>query len=100
MINPQVSVIVPIYNAEATLLRCLDTLRNQTFQDFEVLMIDDGSPDRCGEMIDDYARCDNRFKAYHKENGGVSSARQYGIEQAQGVYTIHADPDDWVEPNM
>ena len=100
MINPQVSVIVPIYNAEATLLRCLDSLRNQAFQSFEVLMIDDGSPDRCGEMIDDYARSDNRFKAYHKENGGVSSARQFGVEHAQGVYTIHADPDDWVEPNM
>lgn len=95
-----ISVIVPIFGAENTLLRCLDSLKSQTFRDFEVLMIDDGSPDRCGEIIDDYAKSDNRFKAFHKENGGVSSARQYGIEHAQGKYTIHADPDDWIEPEM
>ena len=95
-----ISVIVPIYNAEGTLLRCLDSLKAQTFRDFEVLMINDGSPDRCGEMIDEYAHTDYRFKAFHKQNGGVSSARQYGIDHAQGVYTIHADPDDWVEPTM
>ncbi len=95
-----VSVIVPIYKAEETLLRCLDSLKAQTFTDFEVLMVDDGSPDHCGQMIDDYAQKDFRFKAFHKENGGVSSARQYGIDHAQGEYTIHADPDDWVEPTM
>lgn len=95
-----ISVIVPIFGAEKTLLRCLDSLKSQTFEDFEVLMIDDGSPDRCGEIIDDYAKSDNRFKAFHKENGGVSSARQFGIDHAQGEYTIHADPDDWVEPKM
>ncbi len=97
---PIVSVVIPIYKAEETLLRCLDSLKAQTFIDFEVLMVDDGSPDRCGEMIDEYAAKDARFKAYHKPNGGVSSARQYGIEYAQGVYTIHVDPDDWVETNM
>ena len=97
---PLVSVIVPIFGAEKTLLRCLNSLKSQTFEDFEVLMIDDGSPDRCGEIIDDYAKSDNSFKAFHKENGGVSSARQFGIEHAQGEYTIHADPDDWVEPTM
>lgn len=95
-----VSVIVPIFGAENTLLRCLDSLKSQTFEDFEVLMIDDGSPDRCGEMIDDYARKDQRFKAFHKENGGVSSARQFGIDHAIGDYTIHVDPDDWVETTM
>ncbi len=95
-----ISVIVPIFKAEATLLRCLDSLKSQTFEDFEVLMIDDGSPDRCGEMIDDYAQKDQRFKAFHKENGGVASARQFGVDHAQGVYTIHADPDDWVETTM
>ena len=95
-----ISVIVPIYNAEGTLLRCLDSLKAQTFRDFEVLMIDDGSPDCCGKMIDDYAQKDSRFKAFHKQNGGVSSARQFGIDHAQGLYTIHADPDDWVEPTM
>lgn len=100
MNQPAVSVIVPIYKADNTLLRCLDSLKAQTFQNFEVLMIDDGSPDRCGEIIDVYAEQDARFKAFHKENGGVSSARQFGIDHAQGEYTIHADPDDWVEPTM
>ena len=97
---PRVSVVVPIYKAEETLLRCLDSLKAQTFTDFEVLMVDDGSPDRCGEMVDEYAAKDGRFKAYHKENGGVSSARQFGIDHACGEFTIHTDPDDWVEPTM
>lgn len=100
MCNCIISVIVPIYCAEQTLLRCLDSLKVQSFKDFEVLMVDDGSPDRCGQMIDVYAKGDNRFKAFHKENGGVSSARQFGIDHAQGVYTIHTDPDDWVDPAM
>ncbi len=100
MINPKISIIVPIYKAESTLLRCLDSLKAQTFTDFEVLMVDDGSPDRCGEIIDEYAAKDSRFKAYHKPNGGVSSARQFGIDHACGEFTIHADPDDWVEPTM
>ena len=97
---PQISVIIPIYKAEETLLQCLDSLKAQTFNDFEVLMVDDGSPDSCGEIIDEYAQQDKRFRAFHKENGGVSSARQYGIDHAIGEYTIHADPDDWVEPTM
>jgi len=100
MINPKISIIVPIYKAESTLLRCLDSLKAQTFTNFEVLLVDDGSPDRCGEMIDGYAAKDSRFIAYHKPNGGVSSARQFGIDHAIGEYTIHADPDDWVEPSM
>ncbi len=100
MNNPKISIIVPIYKAESTLLRCMDSLKAQTFTDFEVLMVDDGSPDRCGDMIDEYATKDSRFKAFHKQNGGVSSARQFGIDHAGGEYTIHADPDDWVEPTM
>lgn len=96
----KISVIVPIYNAESTLCRCLDSLRFQSFEDFEVLMIDDGSPDNSGEIMDKYAHCDARFKAFHKKNGGVSSARQFGINHALGEYSIHVDPDDWVEPKM
>ena len=95
-----ISIIVPIYKAEETLYRCLDSIKMQTFTDFEVLMVDDGSPDQCGKMIDEYASRDHRFKAFHKENGGVSSARQFGIDHACGEYTIHVDPDDWVEPTM
>lgn len=98
--NPKISVIVPVYKAEKYLHRCVDSILAQTFIDFEVLLIDDGSPDRSGEICDEYAVKDPRVRVFHKENGGVSSARQSGIDNAQGEYTIHADPDDWVEPNM
>ena len=98
--SSKISVIVPVYKAEAYLHRCVDSLLAQTFQDYEVLLVDDGSPDRSGEICDEYARKDNRVRVFHKENGGVSSARQYGMDHAQGEYTIHADPDDWVEPTM
>lgn len=97
---PKISVIVPVYKAEAYLHRCVDSLLAQTFQDFEILLVDDGSPDRSGEICDEYARQDSRVHVFHKENGGVSSARQYGMNKALGEYTIHADPDDWVEPTM
>ena len=99
-VYPKISVIVPVYKAEPYLHRCVDSLLAQTFQDFEVLLIDDGSPDRSGEICEEYARKDSRVRVFHKENGGVSSARQYGMDHAQGEYTIHADPDDWVEPTM
>ena len=98
--TPKISVIVPVYKAEAYLHRCVDSLLAQTFTDFEVLLVDDGSPDRSGEICDEYARKDRRVRVFHKENGGVSSARQCGMDHAQGEYTIHADPDDWVDPTM
>lgn len=97
---PKISVIVPVYGVEAYLPRCVDSLLAQTFGDFEVLLVDDGSPDRCGAICDEYADKDSRIKVFHKANGGVASARQCGMEHAQGVYTIHCDPDDWVEPTM
>ena len=96
----KISIIVPVYNAEAYIRKCIDSLLSQTFSDFEILLIDDGSPDNSGKICDDYASIDNRVKAFHKENGGVSSARQMGLEHAVGEYIIHADPDDWVEPDM
>ena len=98
--TPKISVIVPVYKAEAYLHRCVDSLLAQTFTDFEILLVDDGSPDRSGEICDEYARKDTRVRVFHKENGGVSSARQCGMDNARGEYTIHADPDDWVEPEM
>lgn len=97
---PAISVIVPVYKAEKYLRHCIESLLAQTFTDFEVLLIDDGSPDRSGEICDEYAAKDNRVKVIHKENGGVSSARQCGIDNALGEYTIHADPDDWVDETM
>ena len=98
--TPKISVIVPVYKAEAYLHRCMDSLLAQTFQDFEILLVDDGSPDRSGKICDEYAQKDRRVRVFHKENGGVSSARQCGIDNASGEYTIHADPDDWVETDM
>lgn len=97
---PKISVIVPVYKAEAYLHHCVDSLLAQTFKDFEILLVDDGSPDSSGEICDEYARQDRRVRVFHKENGGVSSARQCGLDNARGEYTIHADPDDWVESDM
>lgn len=100
IMQPKISIIVPIYKAEEYLRRCVDSILAQTFTDFEILLVDDGSPDKSGEMCEEYARKDLRVRVYHKENGGVSSARQFGLEHARGEYTIHADPDDWVDANM
>lgn len=98
--NLKVSVIVAVYNVEKYLCRCLDSLLKQTFEDYEVILIDDGSSDNSGTICDKYAAKDKRIHVIHKTNGGVSSARQCGIDHAQGEYTIHVDPDDWVEPEM
>lgn len=92
-----VSIIVAVYNAEKYLSRCLESILSQTFKDIEVILVDDGSQDGSGEMCNEYAQKDNRVKVIHQPNGGVSSARQTGIENAVGEYTIHADPDDWME---
>ena len=97
---PKVSIIVPVYKAEKYLHRCVDSILAQTFTDFELLLVDDGSPDSSGTICDHYATADPRVHVFHKPNGGVSSARQCGLDNAQGEYTIHADPDDWVEPDM
>lgn len=99
-INPKISVIVPVYNAEKYLQRCVDSILAQTFTDFELLLIDDGSKDKSGGICDEYVRKDDRVKVFHKENGGVSSARQCGLDNALGEYSIHVDSDDWIEPKM
>lgn len=97
---PEISVIVPVYKAEKYLRKCVDSLLAQTFTDYELLLIDDGSPDRSGAICDEYAAQDSRVRVFHKANGGVSSARQTGLDNARGEYVIHADPDDWVESDM
>ena len=88
------SVIVPIYKIEKYLARCIDSVLGQTFADFELILVDDGSPDRCGEICDAYAAKDKRIRVVHKENGGLVSARQAGIRIASGAYTINLDGDD------
>lgn len=92
---PQISVIVPVYNAEKTLHRCVDSILAQTFTDFELLLIDDGSTDKSGLIVDEYAEKDSRVRAFHKENEGASSARNVGIQQAVGEYSIFLDADDF-----
>lgn len=95
-----ISVIVPVYNAGEYLTKCLDSLQEQTFSNFEVLLIDDGSTDQSGSVCDDYQAKDNRFRVFHKENGGSASARQVGMDNMAGRYCIVCDSDDWVEPDM
>lgn len=100
MIIPKVSVIVAIYNAEDYLERCVNSLLSQTLVEFEILLINDGSTDNSKTICDNYAIKDNRIRVFHKKNGGVSSARNLGIEEAFGEYTIHLDSDDYTEPEM
>ena len=94
--NPIVSVIVPVYKAEKYLRKCVDSILTQTFRDFEVILVDDGSPDRSGAICDEYARKDPRVRVFHKENGGVSSARNKGIDEARGGWLVFIDSDDWI----
>ena len=96
---PKDSVIMPVFKAEEYLSRCTDSILKQTFSDFELILIDDGSPDNSGKICDEYALKDKRIIVIHQENQGVSAARQKGLDTATGEYVIHADPDDWVEPN-
>lgn len=98
--HPKISVIVAVYNAEKYLRRCIDSLLAQTFTDFEVLLIDDGSTDESVSICDDYAERDKRCRVFHNSNQGIGSTRHFGILHARGEYTIHADSDDWVEENM
>lgn len=97
--SPKVSVIVAVFQAEKTLRRCLDSIKNQTMTEWECLLVDDGSTDGGGEMCDEYASADARFRVNHKQNEGVAIARQTGIDTAKGDYVIFADADDWVEPD-
>lgn len=100
MANIPISVIVTVYNAENTLRRCIDGLICQTMADFELILVDDGSLDSSGKICDEYADLDARIKVFHKDNGGVSSARQFGVEKANGQYVIYVDADDWTDAQM
>lgn len=93
---PTVSVIVPVYKVEKVLSCCIESILNQTFSDFELILVDDGSPDNSGEICDEYATKDKRIRVIHKENGGVSSARNTGMENAVGQYITFVDSDDSV----
>ena len=94
--NLKISVIIPVYNAEKTLHRCGDRILFQTFSDFEVLLIDDGCKDNSGKICDEYAKKDSRVKVIHKVNGGVSSARNMGLDNAKGEWITFIDADDYI----
>lgn len=98
--NPTISIIVPVYNTEQYLPKCLDSIAAQTFTDFEVLMIDDGSTDGSGEICDRYSQSDSRFIVIHQSNQGVSASRNNGLKQARGNYIAFVDSDDYVHPQM
>ena len=97
---PKVSVIVPVYNVDAYLEKCLDSLVNQTLKDIEIIVVNDGSPDNSQEIIDKYSKKYDNIKAYIKENGGLSDARNYGIKKATGDYIAFLDSDDYVSLDM
>lgn len=97
--NPHVSIIVPVHNAQATLLRCINSIIHQEYTDFELLLIDDGSTDRSGEICDEAASQDERIVVIHKENSGVSDARNMALSRAKGTYLQFVDSDDWITPD-
>lgn len=98
--GPSVSVIVPMYNTEAYLPSCVDSLLNQTLNDIEVILVDDESPDACGDIAEEYALRDSRVKVVHRKNGGLGPARNSGLEVATGEYVGFVDSDDWVDCDM
>ena len=98
--NPLISVIIPVYKVEKYLEKCVDSVINQTYKNLEIILVDDGSPDNCPKICDEYAKKDKRIKVIHKENGGVGSARNKGMEKAVGEYITFVDSDDWLEKNF
>ena len=97
-ISPCISVIVPVYKVESYLERCLISIVNQSYSNLEILLVDDGSPDSCPRMCDELAGMDGRIKVIHKANGGLSDARNVGIEAAAGEYIMFVDSDDYIYP--
>lgn len=96
--KPKISIIIPMYNVEKYLRRCLDSVKNQTFKDWQAICVDDGSPDKSGEIAEEYASHDKRFVVVHKENGGLSDARNAGMKKVQGEYVMYLDSDDFIHP--
>lgn len=93
----KISIVVPIYNIEASLSRCVDSIKNQIYKNWELILVDDGSPDGCGTICDEYAENDHRIRVIHKQNGGSASARNAGLSIATGDYITFVDGDDWIE---
>ena len=97
--KPLISVIIPVYNVERYLDECIKSIVNQTYENLEIILVDDGSPDNCPRMCDDWAKKDERIRVIHKENGGLASARNAGMNICTGEYISFVDSDDWMELN-
>lgn len=93
----KLSIIIPVYNVENYIKKCLNSIKHQTYKDFEVILVDDGSTDNSGRICDEYSKKDSRFKTYHIENGGPSKARNYGLDRVTGDYVTFVDADDWLD---
>lgn len=100
MKNQLISIIVPVYKVEEYLSSCIESILAQTYLDIEVILVDDGSPDKCGEICDEYARKDNRIKVIHQQNGGVVVARNAGVKKSIGKYLMFIDADDYISSDM
>ena len=100
MDNPKVSIIIPVYNVEKYLKKCLDSVVNQTLKDIEIIVVNDGSPDNSQKIIDEYAKKYSQIASYTKENGGLSDARNYGIKKSKGKYLAFIDSDDFIDHDM
>lgn len=97
--NPLISIVVPVYKVEEYLERCIDSILSQTYENLEIILVDDGSPDKCGEICETFAQSDSKIKVYHKQNGGLSDARNFGVEHSHGKYITFIDSDDYVSPD-
>ena len=100
MINPIVSIIVPVYNTQKYLTRCIESIKNQTLENIEIIIVDDGSKEECAAFCDEIAKGDLRIKVVHKKNGGLGFARNSGIEAASGEYIGFVDSDDYIKEDM
>ena len=100
MSRPLISVIVPVYNVESYLRRCVESIIVQTYPDLDIILVNDGSSDASGAICDEYALRDSRIRSFHVKNGGVSTARNYGIEHARGQFIVFVDGDDFIHCQM
>lgn len=98
MEEKKISIIIPAYNVEKYIAKCLHSVINQSYKNLDVIVVDDGSKDRTGCIIDDYSAKDNRIRAVHQPNGGLPNARNTGMKYANGDYVMFLDSDDWIEP--
>ncbi len=99
IVAPLISIIVPVYKVEMYIKKCINSIINQTYKNIEIILVDDGSPDNCGKICDDYSKTDKRIIVVHKDNGGLSDARNRGLIAASGQFITFVDSDDYIELN-